>query len=284
MKNLRKLEATHAVRWGEDFTKRNYTGLERYANVDDVKLKRAGKNTLEGVANALILTAERAEQEAIRKNPPRNDRAYVERSDYSITTLYSDYKDDIEAGHKSWTDYHEERKKWRRCKYMYCLNVFPIDSDNFKAQPAKRSDSRYCCEACRKGEYDAKRRYVETGSFLPIYFYLPELSESVGDKIREQEFASEADIIEEEINKRRPQRIAPIQREKVDEYPVTTYNIADLTEEEIKERKLEKFAEKHPNRRRENPYISRRVKGKALARGVLLYNFSLIRNKKEVLK
>lgn len=259
MKNLKKLEASHAVKWNEDFQQRKYDGLERYANVDDVKLKRAGENTLEGIANALILTAERAEQEAIRNNPPRNDRAYVERSDYSIMTLYSDYKDDIEAELKTWEDYREERKKWRKCKYMYCLNMFPIDSDNFKGLPAKRKDSRYCCDDCRRGEYDANRRYRETGSFLPVYYYLPEQDEYINDKLRRNEFASQADIIEEERNKRRPLRKVPNEHGKSKVSPVVSYNIVELTEEEIRERRLQKFARKHANSRREIPYNTRAV-------------------------
>lgn len=244
MKNLRKLDAAHVVKWGEDFTKRNYTGLERYANVDDVKLKRAPSNTLEGTANALILSSERAEQEAIRNNPPVTSREYVERADYSIMTLYSDYKDDIEAELKTWADYREERKKWRKCNYRYCLNMFPVASDNFKGAPAKRKDSRYCCGECRRADYDATRRYTETGSYLPVYFYLPELSESVEDRTRMNEGAATTEVIEENLNDRRPLFRANLKFEKNNIYPVKTYNIADLTESEIKERKLDKFLSK----------------------------------------
>jgi len=253
---LTKLKANHKVKYGQDFPKRKLTDLESYANVDDVTLKRAPKTTLEGVANDLILEAERAEQERIKANPPVYSREYVERSDYTITSLYSDYKDDIEQGLRTWDEYKEERKKWRRCKHKFCLNVFPIDSDNFKDYPAKRIDSRYCCDSCRYLAAESNTRYEQTGSYLPQWFYLPALSESVGDRVRRNDFASESADIEREINKNRPIFKAKERDRMREPSPVKTYY---LSEDEIAERKLRKLLVKVPTIRGDHPYISEKV-------------------------
>lgn len=250
--NLNKLEANHPVNYSVEFPKRNLNELERYANVDDVRLKRAPSDTLEGRANALILAAERAEQKAIKANPPRNCKGYVERSDYPITSLYSDFKDLIEAGEKDWDDYRAERRKWKRCKHMYCLNYFPIDKTNFKRFEAKRKDSEYCDAWCRSAHRDAERRFDKHGSYLPEHYYLSVLSESAGDRHRQNEFASEAESIEKEITKQRP--MMKRTSDEIDEAQagageVVTYNINDLTKQEIKEKNLQEYCEKSSNSR-----------------------------------
>src|SRR5699024_4727564 len=98
----------------------------------------------------------------------------------------------------------KERYKWRKCKHKYCLNYFPISRDNFKGRLAKRIDSKYCDSTCQLRHREAIRRYERHGSYLPIYYYLPELSESVGDRTRSNEFANEYDDLQKEYMKRRP--------------------------------------------------------------------------------
>ncbi|WP_050801645.1 hypothetical protein [Ornithinibacillus scapharcae] len=259
MRELRKLKATHSVMYDKAFPQRKLSELEQYANVDDVKLKRAPLNTLEGVANTLILNTQHAEQQRIKANPPVYDKAYVERADYSIMSLYSDYKDDIEEGNATWSDYRKERKKWRKCKHKFCLNMYPIDKDNFKGMRAKRSDSRFCCEDCKDKHHESIKRYKETGSYLSRWYYVPALDESVGDRTRKRDIAVEADKLEREISKNRPIRYAPLKKEKLPIYPVKTYNLADLSDEEIKREKLEKYVEKVTNNRGQNPIISNQV-------------------------
>lgn len=209
-----RLKAFHAVNYDGDFPRRKLGTLEQYANVTDMQLKRAGKNTLEGVARDLITESERAEQERIRANPPVNCKAYVERADYPISSLYSDYKEGIEAGERTWSDYRAERKKWRQCKYMYCLNMFATDHDNFRCAPAKRKDARYCCDDCRVAQKDADKRYRATGSYLPVYYYLPRLTETVNDEARVYELATEGDEIEKQMNKRKTER--PVRMKRTD--------------------------------------------------------------------
>ncbi|MBS4193485.1 hypothetical protein [Lederbergia citri] len=248
---LTKLKARHAVKYSKDFPNRKPNILDIYANVDDVTIKRAPANTLEGFANRLITDAERAEQEAIRANPPVFCKGYVERADYSITSLYSDYKDKIEDSTLlfmlrlqifgveawntldqlvTWDDYRVERKKWRSCKYMFCLNVYPIDKTNFKDMPAKRNDSRFCCDECRTAARDADRRYKETGSYLPESYYVPRLTESVGDDIRKYEYAAEAKTIQRNINANRPVRRAVIKEVKPKHGAVITYKSIEEAE------------------------------------------------------
>lgn len=225
-KNLRKLEARHPVNYSEGFSRNSDSELERYANVDDVTLKRAPADTLEGVANALILELERAEQERIRANPPVTCRGYIERSDYPLTSLYDDFKALIEAGVKDWDDYREERRKWRKCGHKYCLNYFPVCRDNFREVPAKRKDSRYCDATCQLSHREAIRRYERHGSYLPVYYYLPELSESVGDRSRANEFANEYEDLQKEALKNRPvSRILHEKEEEQKESEVITYFI-----------------------------------------------------------
>src|SRR5690625_3297382 len=104
LSKLNKLRARHHVEYSEGFTYRLDDDLTQYTNVDDITLKRAPVDTLEGVANQLLIAAERAEQAENMAQAKAYERSYVERADYSITSLYSDYKDLIEAGEKDWAD------------------------------------------------------------------------------------------------------------------------------------------------------------------------------------
>ena len=195
-----RLKAFHPVRYGEGFASRKIEGLEQYANVTDMQLKRAHRTTQEGAARDMITIIEQAEQIAIRANPPVNCKGYVERADYPITSLYSDYKRLIEEGTNDWTDYRSERKNWRLCKFMYCLNVFPTVKDNFMYMSAKRSDARYCCGDCRVAQKDADRRYKKSGSYLPVDYYIPNLTETTNDNARLYESSYEGQDIEKQIN------------------------------------------------------------------------------------
>ena len=197
---LTRLKAFHPVNYGGDFPMLRVEGNEQYANVTDLQLKLAPRTTQEGAARDMITMIERAEQIAIRANPPKNCKGYVERADYPITSLYSDYKDMIELGAHDWADYQAERKNWRQCKYMYCLNMFPTAADNFMYMQAKRKDARYCCDGCRVAQKDADVRYKTTGSHLPVYYYVPKLTETVNDAARLYESAYEGEDIESQLH------------------------------------------------------------------------------------
>lgn len=187
LSKLIKLRAQHYVEYdGNNFTYSLDDDLTQYTNVDDITLKRAPANTLEGVANRLILEDERRQQAEAKRQAPVYRKTYVKRSDYPITSLYSDYKDLIEAGRKDWADYQKERHKWRRCKSMFCLNMFAISKDNFIGMESKRSDSRFCCEECRKDMDEARRNYRKYGSYLPVHFIEDALMDTVNDRERKR--------------------------------------------------------------------------------------------------
>ena len=206
------LRPHHQVNYSAEFPKSKKPSLlEQFANVDDVQLKKASLKTLEGQANKLIIESERLQQTLDHVCPPVTDLAHVEKSEFTVTDLYNDIVSRMEWSCLSyvsllnvfgfnalktyhivlsWGYYRAERKKWRKCRYKYCLDMFAIKGDNFRGQPAKRSDSRYCCESCRKDAHEAEERFKIHGSFLPIYYYTDQLTNTVGDKIRAFEEAT----------------------------------------------------------------------------------------------
>ena len=183
-----------------------------------MSLKRAPKGSLEYEALQLIKQSESTDQLLARVNPPVTDRSYVERSDFTLQDLYNDIVSLMEwysiatylmrllifgsdalstyADCLDWDYYRSERKKFRSCRYKYCLNMFPIEGENIREEKPKRIDSRYCCEQCRKADYDAKERYIKHGSYLPVYFYLEQTTEHIGDTARMREVAKPLEAIE----------------------------------------------------------------------------------------
>lgn len=188
------IKAQHDVQYSSDFPQSKKPSiLEPFANITDKQLRMASSKTLEGQANALLKQIESDEQERARLYPPVYDRSYVERAEFTITDLYNDIVSQMEwstvcylirlsvFGNDAlstyddvlqWNDYRKERKKWRKCRYKFCLNMFAIDRDNIRNQPPKRSDSRYCCGECRKADHEATDRYKKHGSYLPVYCYV----------------------------------------------------------------------------------------------------------------
>lgn len=222
------IKARHNVLYSKDYPKvQKPSLLEQFANVDDVYLKRAPKGSLEGQADGLIKKSEHIEQEVSRICPPVYDRAYVERSEFTITDLYNDIVSMMEwytiatylmrllifgtdalstySNRLDWDYYREQRQKFRNCHYKFCLNMYAIEGDNVREERSKRSDSRFCCEQCRKADYDATKRYKEHGSYLPVDYYKPILSESVGDKVRKREVATSYEKIERQQSKKKAQ-------------------------------------------------------------------------------
>ncbi|MEK4085149.1 hypothetical protein [Psychrobacillus sp. FSL K6-1415] len=217
------LRPQHRVIYSADFPKpKKPSILEQFANVEDVPLKRAPLTTLEGQANKLLLDAERMEQALARICPPVTDRAYVEKSDFTVTDLYNDIVSRMEwtalrclalisvfgidalstfETVLDWDYYREERKKWRGCRYKYCLNMYAVKGGNIRGESPKRSDSRYCSEGCRKAAYEAEERYRLHGSFLPVYYYTEQLADTVGDKTRTHEVACPSDKIDKQYAK-----------------------------------------------------------------------------------
>ncbi|WP_446937106.1 hypothetical protein [Lysinibacillus fusiformis] len=213
------LKARHKPLYSKDFPKlKKPSILERFANVDEVYLKRAPKGSLEYEALQLIKQSESEEQALARVNSSVTDRSYVERSDFTLQDLYNDIRSVMEwysiatylmrllifgnsalvtyTDRLDWDYYRSERKKFRSCHYKYCLNMFPIEGDNIRQGDSKRTDSRYCCDTCRKADYDATERYKKHGSYLPVYFYVEQTAEHIGDTVRMREIAKPLEAIE----------------------------------------------------------------------------------------
>lgn len=197
-------------------------------------LKRAPKTTLEGQANTWLKRGERQQAIADKTNPPVYDRAYMERAEFTVTDLYNDIRSFAELSalfgyvvalhiwgfdavknypyEVNWGYYVQQRRKFRKCRYKFCLNMFAIEGENIRNEPAKRSDSRYCCETCRKADYDATKRFKEHGSYLPVKYYSPCTDEYTNDTIRENESATTFEKIERQQAKIRVQ--SPVRRKK----------------------------------------------------------------------
>jgi len=213
------LKARHKPLYSKDFPKSKKPSiLERFANVDEVYLKRAPKGSLEYDALQRVKKSESTDQEKARISPPVTDRSYVERSDFTLHDLYNDIRSVMEwynvatylmcllifgnsalvtyTDRLDWDYYRSERKKFRSCRYKYCLNLFPIEGDNIRQGDSKRTDSRYCCDTCRKADYDATERYKKHGSFLPVYFFVEQTTEHIGDTARRREVAKPLEAIE----------------------------------------------------------------------------------------
>ena len=271
-------KAYHHVKTSEDMPKsKSPSILERFANVDDVPLKTAKVTTLEGMAREFAKLSEHLDRKSIQANPPVNDRAYVERSEFTITDLYNDLISKIEwsllrymaliytfgsdalpyySTVLDYAYYVQQRKKFRRCKYMFCLNMFAIE-DNFRDAKSKRVDSRFCCDTCRKASHDAKKRFDKTGSYLPIEYYLPLYSESIDDRFRLREETQPSYKVETEIMKKKPMFKAKLKNESYEHGEMVKYKtLAEAKQAQIIAEKVDKIAVYRQIIRRTNPYIS----------------------------
>jgi len=273
------LKAYHYAKSSEDIPKSKKPSiLERFANVDDVPLKTAKVTTLEGMAREFAKLSEYLDRLSIKADPPVNDRAYVERSEFTITDLYNDLMSRIEwslfrymallhtfgfdalpyySTVLDYSYYVHERKKFRRCKYMYCLNMFAIEGDNLRDSKSKRVDSRFCCDTCRKASHDANKRFKRTGSYLPIEYYTPIYDESVDDRYRLHEETQPSYKVETEIMKKKPMFKVKLKNESYEHGEMVKYKtLAEAKQAQIIAGKVDKIAVYRQIIRRTNPYIS----------------------------
>ncbi|MFP7200199.1 hypothetical protein SFC08_04415 [Lysinibacillus halotolerans] len=246
------LKPVHSVKYSADFPKvKKPSEFEVYANITDTQLRKASKTTLEGQANILLKELEREKQERERLYPPVYDRTYVERADFTVTDLYNDIVSRMEwsviyylilvivfgnnalstySNVLQWDYYRAERKKWRKCRYKFCLNMFAIEGDNIREQRPKRSDSRYCCEQCRKADYEATVRYQKHGSYLPVSCYVTNTADHIDKYYEAHEQAQPLYKLDRENAKGKAQAIVkkrPRKRKEKPEFkPILTVNIS----------------------------------------------------------
>lgn len=247
------LKARHNVLYSKDYPKiQKPSLLEEFANVDDVYLKRAPKGSLEGQANIRIKKSEHIEREVSHICPPVYDRAYVERSEFTITDLYNDIVSLMEwytiatylmrliifgtdalttySERLDWGYYREQRRKFRKCRYKFCLNMYAIEGDNIRGKSSRRADSRFCCEQCRKAEYEANKRFEDHGSYLPVKYYEPYTDEYIGDRYRNHEAPTTYEKIERQQAKRKVQSPVRFKEPKVKHGKVVVYKSLEEAE------------------------------------------------------
>ncbi|GIN39613.1 hypothetical protein [Heyndrickxia oleronia] len=264
-----KMKATHKVKWGSGFKSRKFEGLERFANVNDRSLRKAPINTIEGVTklidhNIEWLLREQKREEIRRRSAKEwrtHERAYVVKSRYTITDFYDDFKTLIEEKKATWSDYRNERKKWRTCKNRFCLELFPIAKDHFKAgdqyfrhvyKKPKNKHSKFCCDSCRKDHFDALKQFERTKEMYDNPTYLPQkeidrelrLETSIQDEIYKHEISYQSSNLEALESGAMKYESFDVSDKEFHWGECVTYNINDLTDEEIREKKLEKYAKK----------------------------------------
>jgi hypothetical protein len=211
-KSLDRMKNRSKYVTSKEFPKKKYTGLQEYSNVPDKYIKKAPLHTAEAIGNLLNYNAdyllkaqhELAVRERTRKEWSRLEYEYVEQSDYNLRDLYDDLMIRLDDPVRpiTFAEYREERKKWRSCKYYACDNYFPIARDHMRSHAfrqtgmkAKRLDSIYCCEDCRKAQENALKRLGKTGTLLPEYAY-----EYILDDAREKRAKKEEPIEQEKVN------------------------------------------------------------------------------------
>lgn len=270
-----RIKTYRSFKASAEFPRKVYNDLEALANPTEKELRLAPLHTQEGIANLLSFNAEYLERIHKRDEIKRRsaaewrkmERGHITRSDYTITDLYSDYKDMIEESTVifmlklkifgvaawsclgelvTWDDYRQERKKWRSCKHRFCLNVFPVERDNFKFSGKKRRrDAKFCCDTCKYDEKYAKECYEKTAktldnpTYLPDWFYEEVTEDWRQKRTVEREVAAPAHAIERQINKNKPIRYAVIKKDKPPVYECVTRKLSDVTPEQLEAEKWE---------------------------------------------
>ena len=131
--------------------------LDKTVNVD------AG--VLDLLAGTWSVVAENIEREAWRSYTREDwaelERQHVESSSYTEPDLRDDLLTRVEYEAMTVEEAREEYAEYRECDYVFCLEVY---------RPRRR-DQRYCCSNCRYKQAEAERRYVRTGTYLPVHVY-----------------------------------------------------------------------------------------------------------------
>jgi hypothetical protein len=125
------------------------------------------------------------------KNRTRAEWAEMER-EYVVSAKYTapDLKDDLltfyERGLMNLSEYGRLNGKYRKCRYMFCEEVFRY----------KHGNQWYCCENHKDAEKNAKRRFEKTGIYLPESAYDSNLERYEENKFVAHEFTAEAEYID----------------------------------------------------------------------------------------
>jgi len=91
------------------------------------------------------------------------EQEYVYCAEFTLMDLYDMLMRGLERGKITREQYREQRRKYRPCKYRFCLNYF-IPS---------RKDQVFCCSDCQKRENNAIAEYKRTSKIYAAGTYLP---------------------------------------------------------------------------------------------------------------
>ena len=155
-------------------------------------VKYGENKELEILADVWAFVSENIEREAW-KSYTRDDwaeleRQHVERSEYTEPDLFDDILVKYERGLFTEDEARAYAKRYRACKYRFCLNVF---------EPRRR-DQRYCSDSdCRRREANAVIRYEKTGTYLPPYVYKDNRYDTNEENYERNEIAQDVEANEE---------------------------------------------------------------------------------------
>ncbi|MFC0300138.1 hypothetical protein ACFFIS_04780 [Virgibacillus soli] len=124
------------------------------------------KNEIDILADTWAFVAENIEREEwktyTREDWEELERQHVERAYYTKPDLFDDILTKYERGLFTADEAQAYAKRYRKCKYRFCENVF---------KPT-RKNQWYCPKStCRSMEANAKIRFKKTGTYLPPYAY-----------------------------------------------------------------------------------------------------------------
>ncbi|CAM3803025.1 hypothetical protein [Alkalicoccus chagannorensis] len=149
----------------------------------------SGKEILSKLGDKLDRQAERLLR---MKEEPAEDfeHTYI---DYPITgesvpTVTGDYLSLAEEGYMTKEEADKKIAGLRECQYRFCYAAIGAE---------KHGSKRYCCDAHKHAEKNAKRRKAATGSALPENAVRDKLSKTAADNFSKNERAMEGWIIDE---------------------------------------------------------------------------------------
>ncbi|MFC7062755.1 hypothetical protein [Halobacillus seohaensis] len=123
------------------------------------------KETLDQLAGIYAFVHENLEREEWRTYTCEDWQAleheWIEKSGYTEPDLMDDILTREELGIINEEQAHEEYESYRECEHVFCINVW---------KPS-RKDKRYCCRDCKERQKEARKRYDQTGTFLPSTAY-----------------------------------------------------------------------------------------------------------------
>lgn len=163
------------------------------SSLTKIRNTKFGKdNELEILSDIWGFVAENIEREEwksyTREDWEELERNYVERADYTEPDLFDDILTKYERGLFTADEAQAYAKRYRKCRYRFCENVFK----------PRRKNQYYCPDSnCRNREANSKQRFKETGTYLPPHVY-KELREDTRQRNYERwEVAQDIEIIEE---------------------------------------------------------------------------------------